>query len=557
MRINNFREKYFLSTWILRIFLFLFYLLSINNSFLYTSVLNYKNIESDPFDWTTNPIKYTLNYLTTTSADRIKKFTDLDSSKFIPLPDYDKVILWRSIEWLKSWDNDYDETVFLRSIYLVPYMGNYNHDWQEYAWSHLAVDIKWPIWTPVYSIANWVVVKVWYEKWWFWNYVVIRHENVNLIDWTTQNIYSSYSHLDTITISEWIKIAKDEPIWTLWESGLAVGSHLHFQIDLETAPFHPYWPFTWSEQDEAWLDFFSAISSWLWKAKAMLYTINPFEFINKNLVKNTDNDDNNLVVKDESDVALVWDNIDLPPDEDTEIKSDEDKEYIENIEETKDDVNTDNEITEELVATEDKLFLESKIDIINYLDSSKNIILKDDHIYTDVYSDNKYFEAIKYFKNNETISWFSDGSFKPEQNITRIESLKIILNSFSYDRVENNDYSFEDISTDSWQNYYVQKWISLQIIDNTKNTLFYPNRTLNRVETLKLIINLKWDNLDEYRNKDYEMKDVSKEDWFYPYVVYAIENKLFSIENNEFIPTASVTRWEMLDVMYKIINLKK
>jgi len=94
----------------------------------------------------------------------------------------------------------------------------------------------------------------------------------------------------------------------------------------------------------------------------------------------------------------------LPPDEDTEIKSDEDKEYIENIEETKDDVNTDNEITEELVATEDKLFLESKIDIINYLDSSKNIILKDDHIYTDVYSDNKYFEAIKYFKNNETIS---------------------------------------------------------------------------------------------------------------------------------------------------------
>jgi len=37
----------------------------------------------------------------------------------------------------------------------------------------------------------------------------------------------------------------------------------------------------------------------------MLYTINPFEFINKNLVKNTDNDDNNLVVKDESDVALV------------------------------------------------------------------------------------------------------------------------------------------------------------------------------------------------------------------------------------------------------------
>lgn len=555
MKVNNFREKYFLSTWILRIFLFLFYLLSINNSFLYTSVLNYKNITADPFNWTTTPLKYTLNYLTTTSADRLKKFTDIDSSKFISLPNYDKTILWRNVEWLKSWDSDYDETILLRSIYLVPYMGNYNHDWQEYVWSHLAVDIKWPIWTPVYSIANWVVVKVWYEKWWFWNYIVIRHENVNLVDWTTQNIYSSYSHLDTVTITEWTKISKDEPIWTLWESGLAVWSHLHFQIDLETAPFHPYWPFTWAEQAAAGLDFFSAISSWLWKAKAMLYTINPFEFISKNLVKNTNNndDDNNVVVKDESDVALAWDNVDLSPDKDTETK---DNENTEDIEEIKDNTTTDTEIKDELVATEDKLALESKIDVINYLDSSKNIVLKDDYIYTDVSSSHKYFEAIKYFKNNETINWFADGSFKPDQNITRIESLKIILNAFSYDRTENHNYSFDDISIDSWQNYYVQKWINLQVVDNTKNKLFYPWRSLNRVETLKLIINLKWDNIEEYRNKVYEIKDVSKDDWFYPYVVYAIENKLFTMENWEFVPTASVTRSEMLDIMYKIINLK-
>ncbi|MDD4151633.1 MAG: peptidoglycan DD-metalloendopeptidase family protein [Candidatus Gracilibacteria bacterium] len=570
MRVNNFREKYFLSTWILRIFLFLFYILSVNNSFLYTSVLNYKNITADPFNGATTPIKYTLNYLTTTSADRLKKFTDIDSSKFISLPNYDKNILGRDLTGMLAGNPQYDETILLRSIYLVPYMGNYNHDGQEYAGSHLAVDIKAPTGTPVYSIANGVVIKVGYEKGGFGNYVVIRHENVNLVDGTIQNIYSAYCHLDTVTITEGTKISKDEPIGTVGESGLAVGSHLHFQIDLETAPFHPYWPFTGAEQSAAGLDFFSAISSGLGKAKAMLYTINPFEFISKNLVKNTDNENktDNVVVKDETQVALAGDNVDLTSGntaENNQVKTDSGvlENNVNTITETGTEIGTktgtETEIntgTKELVATEDKLALESNIDVINYLDSSKNIVLKDDYIYTDVYSENKYFEAIKYFKNNGTINGFADGSFKPDQDITRIESLKIILNAFSYDRTENHNYSFDDINTDSWQNYYVQKGISLQVIDNTTNKLFYPGRTLNRIEALKLIISLKGDNMDNYKDKNYEFKDISKDDWYYKYAAYAIENKLFSIENGEFVPDSSVTRGEMLDIMYKIINLK-
>ena len=161
---QNFIDKYYLHSFFLGIILFLFYVLSMNSSFLYTSIFNYSNLKSDDFDWATNPVKYSLNYLTVKQLDRNKKFVDLDSSLFVKIPNYNPDILARDISWLKAWNKDYEETLFNRTIYLTPYMWNYNHDWKENVWSHLAVDIKAPNWTPVYSIANWINTKIWFEK---------------------------------------------------------------------------------------------------------------------------------------------------------------------------------------------------------------------------------------------------------------------------------------------------------------------------------------------------------------------------------------------------------
>jgi hypothetical protein len=68
------------------------------------------------------------------------------------------------------------------------------------------------------------------------------------------------------------------------------------------------------------------------------------------------------------------------------------------------------------------------------------------------------------------------------------------------------------------------------LIDD-KNISFYPNRTINRVEVLKLISKLSEIDLSTYASKNYEIKDVTKTDWEYPYVVFALDNNLFSLDN--------------------------
>lgn len=550
---QNFIDKYYLHSFFLGIILFLFYVLAINSSFLYTSIFNYSNLKSDDFDWATNPVKYSLNYLTVKQLDRNKKFVDLDSSLFVKIPNYNPDILARDISWLKAWNKDYEETLFYRTIYLTPYMWNYNHDWKENVWSHLAVDIKAPIWTPVYSIANWIITKVWFEKWWFWNYITIRHDNVKLSDWSVETIYSNYAHLDSVTIKEGEKISRWDPIWTVWETGLAVWSHLHFQIDLVWAPFHPYWPFSWADQRARGLDFFSAITTWLGKENAMKYTINPMTFINSNFNESTTvldtNNDENIVSENTSNANIVKEETKVALNDSIEtLKSDEVKERT--TEEIKTVIESDLKLED--TATISKMELDSNIDIIKdpYLAYLSPQTISNNWIFLDVDESNKYYESIKYYKDKDLISGFSDAKFYPENDITRLESLKILLNSYSYSIIKWENTKFLDIANDFWWNWYIARAININLL-SLENENFYPNRTINRVEVLKLITKLSDIDLSTYASKNYEIKDVTKTDWEYPYVVFAIDNNLFSLNNWYFYWSKWVSRWELVNLMYK------
>jgi hypothetical protein len=42
-----------------------------------------------------------------------------------------------------------------------------------------------------------------------------------------------------------------------------------------------------------------------------------------------------------------------------------------------------------------------------------------------------------------------------------------------------------------------------------------------------------------------------KTQWEYPYVVFAIDNNLFSLDNWNFYTSQTVSRWELVDLMYK------
>jgi hypothetical protein len=191
---------------------------------------------------------------------------------FVYLPTY-KSATQREVNILHGRGND---------VYSVGYLGSYATG-AENSGSHPAADIRAPEGTPVKNIMNGVVSEI-KEGGGFGNVIVVRHPNVpdpsNPAKLTT--LYSSYAHLSAIYVEKGAIVHKGEHIGDSGSTGYASGPHLHFQIDREDAPWHPYWPFTASEAERENMSFADAVNAGLYKARGYLYTVNPMLYVQAN-----------------------------------------------------------------------------------------------------------------------------------------------------------------------------------------------------------------------------------------------------------------------------------
>ena len=236
------------------------------------------------FDGTALPIEKAPKWTELTSEEWDKSYDQIPVGKMQLLPTYNPNELKTSTDQL-SWSDPADLAIRNAKItYSVPYMGNYKLDGHEYGGSHLAIDIKIPMNTPIYAIANGVVTKASTQTTGFGNHIVVRHDNVPSFEGSgTETYYSSYSHLNQVLIEEGDTVMRGQLIGKSGATGTATTPHLHFQIDNSSAPWHPYWPFTFQEASEAGLDFTSAINTGFHQQQALDTTINPMLFVQTHL----------------------------------------------------------------------------------------------------------------------------------------------------------------------------------------------------------------------------------------------------------------------------------
>jgi len=232
----------------------------------------YTKIIWDTFDGTVMPITYIPDWSKSENQDKSKRFEDIAISDYLPIPQYDALSLWDTTNTTKT-------SLIIHYTYITPYMWSYRLNYKEHDGSHLGVDIRAPIWTPVLAIANGVVVRTVQADATGNRFVVIRHDKVPL-NGSLSTLYSGYLHLSEISVTEGTKIRKWEMLGRVGNSWIATTPHLHLQIDTGDAPFHPYWPFTSADSKNAWLSFFQSIDTWLGKESAKKYSIHPMSFIN-------------------------------------------------------------------------------------------------------------------------------------------------------------------------------------------------------------------------------------------------------------------------------------
>ncbi|MEW5784144.1 MAG: M23 family metallopeptidase [Bacillota bacterium] len=94
---------------------------------------------------------------------------------------------------------------------------------------HTGIDLSVAEGTPVRAINDGVVRLA---------ATLPAHGNIVIIDHGL-NLSSSYMHMATITVQEGRKIARGEVIGTVGSTGYSTGPHLHWEVNLGTAPVNP------------------------------------------------------------------------------------------------------------------------------------------------------------------------------------------------------------------------------------------------------------------------------------------------------------------------------
>lgn len=224
------------------------------------------------FDGTALPIRQVPDWVQTGGKnDRL--FGEYAASELVTLPKYDGRELERRCA---AADSAYRNACI---TFPTVYMGTYQMDHKEMSGSHLAIDIRVPKGTPVYAVANGIIETAVEQTSGFGKYVVIRHPDVPLPEGGRGTLYSGYAHLSSLVKKSGEFVRKGELIAYSGDTGTSTTPHLHFQIDRDNTPWHPWWPFTAGEAAAAGVSFFEGINIGLGKAEAIKKTVNPLLWV--------------------------------------------------------------------------------------------------------------------------------------------------------------------------------------------------------------------------------------------------------------------------------------
>lgn len=195
----------------------------------------------------------------------------------------------------------------------------------------------------------------------------------------------------------------------------------------------------------------------------------------------------------------------------------------------------------------------------------------EEQLFTDVSLGHSEYTAIKYLRDNGILEGYPDGSFKPDNEINRVEALKIILEAnelITDSYIEENKLgglnfkadseliTFTDIYKSSWYYPYLKKAVKNGIVRGYPDNTFRPVAVVNRAESLKILMESDEIELPEVTENPFD--DVNKDEWFAQYFLEAKNREIVYVTmQNLVIPGRQMTRSRFSELVYRYIKSKE
>lgn len=179
--------------------------------------------------------------------------------------------------------------------------------------------------------------------------------------------------------------------------------------------------------------------------------------------------------------------------------------------------------------------------------------------FSDVGNDYWGYEAIKYLADLKVINGFEDGTFRPEELVTREQIAKMLCEAFELNFAEQYT-AYSDLQPGLWCEIYVQQITASGIMKGMGDSVFGIGKTLTRqdlaVIAYRLIENGILENTFSESAEFVPFNDIAQAaDYAHEAInkmkQYGIIN---GMGNNAFAPLGGVTRAQAAQIIYSLIK---
>lgn len=174
-----------------------------------------------------------------------------------------------------------------------------------------------------------------------------------------------------------------------------------------------------------------------------------------------------------------------------------------------------------------------------------------DGTFRDVLKKHPYYADIQKVYEAGFISGYADGSFRPNEKISR-KHVAAILSRLDVELTPvRASTAFSDVSTKNPYYESIQMLYRAGIIDGA-NGKFNPDGLLTRAQLAKMFVNVF--ELQLVTGKDKSFLDVRATAWYAPYVTILASHSITSGSNGKFMPNEAVTRAHFAAFLGRVIE---
>lgn len=164
-------------------------------------------------------------------------------------------------------------------------------------------------------------------------------------------------------------------------------------------------------------------------------------------------------------------------------------------------------------------------------------------------------KAIEFLWQENVLSGYADGTFRPDKTVNRAELLKILIAGLDIQPdPEIYQNCFPDVNNE-WFASYICYARENQWVKGYADGNFKPAQTVSKAEAIKMLINTQEIEVDSDIENDV-FEDVDHFSWYAPYIVVANNRGLLS-EVNLYKPTAGMTRAMISENIYRSVIIKE